>query len=172
MSALAVRAFMRSLSDGLNRLVTAVSALLVVTMFTISLIGIFHKFVFGSPLSWAFSINRLILPWFAMLSLTVAFKAGDHIAMTVLVKRLPRAARRAVDTFNFLMVVFFSVALAWYGYAFFVGSNQFFMVSDLLQVSGRWSAAAVPICGLVFCVHLASGLTLVDHGEFGTEDPS
>ena len=161
---------LRALSDGLNRGVTAISALLVLAMFVISLVGIFHKFFLGSPLAWAFSINRLLLPWLAMLSLTVALKAGEHVAMTVLLNRLPTAVMRALQAVNFIVVALVGIALAWFGYGFFLGSNQLFMVSDVLQVSGRWSAAAIPICGLIICVHLASGFALVGHREPGGDE--
>ena len=57
------------------------------------------------------------------------------------------------------------VSLVWYGIGFFENSTQVYMVSDNLQVSHRWTAASVPLAGLVICVHLLSGLALVEHPD-------
>lgn len=152
----------RGISDTANKVVMATAAFCVFCMFVISLIGIFHKFVLGSSLAWPFSINRIILPWLAMLSLTVALKSGEHIAMGVLAQRLPARFHRLVRIFNYLLVGLFGGAMAWLGYGYFLESNQLFMVSSDIQVSGMWAAASVPVAGLIICVHMLSGPSLLD----------
>ena len=74
----------RRLSDAVNRAVIAVTIALVAVMFSVSLFGILHNVVTGAPPSWSYSLARLFVPWIAMLSLTVAFKSGEHVAMTAL----------------------------------------------------------------------------------------
>ena len=153
---------LRGISDGLDRLVVWACVALVLVMLTISTLGIFFEVIFAiaerfgfaeafvdSPLDWAFShtrpsLTRLFLPWVAMLSLTVAFKRGEHIAITLAVRNLPAAALLAVRIVNLAVVGLFGVALLWYGHGFFVNSTQIFMVSDLVQVSHKWTAASVP----------------------------
>lgn len=157
------------LSDHLNQVVIAVSAALVVIMLSMSLTGIFFQFVLDAPLTWSYSLTRLFLPWVAMLSLTVAFKRGEHIAITMAVRTLPRWAQRLVQVVNLSVVGLFGVALVWYGMGFFENSTQLFMVSDVLQVSHRWTAASVPVSGVILCVHLLSGVALVEHHELALE---
>ncbi|MFQ5830518.1 MAG: TRAP transporter small permease [Candidatus Methylomirabilia bacterium] len=160
---------LRRISDVLNEIVIAVSVAVVVVMLSMSSLGIFFGFVLDSPLTWSYSLTRLFLPWLAMLSLTVAFKRGEHIAITLAVRNLPARVLRAVQVINLSVVALFGLALLWYGYGFFENSTQLFMVSDRLQVSHKWTAASVPLAGLVMCVHLLSGLSLVEHPEVASD---
>lgn len=178
---------LRSVSDGLNRAVIALCVALVVAMLTLSTLGIFFEtwlalaeylgvshWFRGGPVDWAFShtrpsLTRLVLPWLAMLSTTVAFKFGEHIAIALAVRNLPPRWFRAVQIVNLGAVAFYGVILAWYGYGFFVNSTQIFMVSELLQVSHKWTAASVPVAGMIMCVHLLSGISLIETRETDLE---
>jgi TRAP-type C4-dicarboxylate transport system permease small subunit len=179
---------LRRISDGLDHLVVLVCVILVVVMLTISLMGVAFEVMFKlfeeadaaqafteSTLYWIYSqtrpsMTRLFLPWLAMLSITAAFKRGEHIAISVLVRRLPAWAVRAMQTINLVVVAAFGVALIWYGIPFFENSTQLFMISDQLQVSHKWTALSIPVCGVIMCVHLLSGLALVEWAELKAEE--
>lgn len=179
---------LRRVSDGLDRFVVLVCAALVIVMLFISLTGVGFELLFKifeqidtvqsfteSSLYWIYSqtrpsMTRLFLPWLAMLSITVAFKRGEHIAISVLIRRLPRPAVRAMQVINLTVVAAFGVAMIWYGIPFFLNSTQLFMISDQLQVSHKWTALSVPMCGAIMCVHLLSGWALVDWAELKTEE--
>ncbi|MFQ5566770.1 MAG: TRAP transporter small permease [Paracoccaceae bacterium] len=179
---------LRRASDVLNHIVIAVCVALAVAMLSISTLGIFLRIVFAgfeyfglpfeffhdSPLDWAYShtrpsMTRLFLPWLAMLSLTVAFKRGEHIAIAIAVRNLPPRVLRLVQVANLGLVGLFGGALTWYGYLFFDNATQLFMVSDTFQVSHKWTNIAVPVCGLIMCVHLLSGVSLVEIREYTRE---
>ncbi len=175
---------LKRISDGLNRFVICVCVTLVIVMLSISTLGIILEVTFNlfevfdagetfgaSPLAWAYSqtrpsMTRLFLPWVAMLSITIAFKSGEHVAISLLVRNLKPGMLQIVQSVNLVMVALFGIALVWYGVGFFQNSTQFFMVSDTLQVSHKWTAMSVPICGIIMCVHALSGLSLVEHAEF------
>lgn len=180
--------YLRGISDQLDKVVIAVSVALVAIMLLISTLGILFRVSFalfeffglsfeffrGSALDWAYShtrpsMTRLFLPWLAMLSLTVAFKRGEHIAIAIAVRKLPPKPLRWVRYANLFVVGLFGIALIWYGYLFFDNATQLFMVSDTLQVSHRWTDLAVPVCGLIICVHLLSGVSLVEVREYTGE---
>jgi len=152
---------LRRLSDGLNQVVLVACVGLITVMFAISVAGIASQAFTGSALTWSYSLARLFVPWIAMLSLTVAFKRGEHIAMAMLMARAPIALRRLAQIVSLVLIGLFGIALAWFGAAFFAGSTQLFMISDFLQVSHKWVAAAVPVSGVILCVHLADGATLL-----------
>ncbi|MCG8358978.1 MAG: TRAP transporter small permease subunit [Kiloniellales bacterium] len=171
------------ISDRLDRGVTVACVAIVLVMLSISTLGIVLEILFelaeyfdlatyfvASPLEWAYahtrpSMTRLFLPWLAMLSITVAFKRGEHIAITMATRALPPLALRAVQCLNLTVVALFGIALVWHGFGFFLSSTQLFMVSELLQVSHQWTAASVPVAGLIMCVHLLSGVALVEHHD-------
>ena len=160
---LAIR--LRKISDVVNVLVTILAVVLFAAMLSLSLIAIFYQFILDEPLTWTYSLTRLFLPWIAMLSITVALKHNEHIGVAMTIQHLPKPALRVVQLVSLCIVGFFGVTLTWYGIGFFENSTQFYMVSDNLQVSHKWTAASVPLAGVVFCVHLLSGLALVEHPD-------
>jgi TRAP-type C4-dicarboxylate transport system permease small subunit len=180
---------LRRVSDGLNRIVIFVTVSLVVVMLTTSTLGIVFEVIFNlfelfdaeesfrdSPLAWLYSqtrpsMTRLFLPWVAMLSVTVGFKTGEHVAIAMLVRKLKAPALTVVRAVNYAVVAIFGALLVWFGIGFFENATQYFMVSDTLQISHKWTNIVVPICGAIMCVHLLSGLSLVELAEFGAEEP-
>ena len=160
---------LQHISDLVNRIVIIFGVFFVVTMLMLSTIGITYQLVFSSALTWSYSLTRLFLPWLAMLSVTVAFKSGEHVAISMGLKYFSPKMLRATQILNLVFVGLFSAALIWYGLVFFENSTQLFMVSDTLQISHKWTALSVPVCGLIMCVHLLSGVLLVQHLDITTE---
>ena len=160
---------LQRISDIVNMIVIVLGVLFVVTMLVLSTIGITYQLVFRSVLTWSYSFTRLFLPWLAMLSVTVAFKSGEHVAISMAIKYLSPKMLRATQFLNLTFVGLFAVALIWYGLVFFENSTQLFMVSDTLQISHKWTALSIPVCGLIMCVHLLSGVSLVQHLDITKE---
>ena len=160
---------LKGISDIVNKIVIVLGVLFVVTMLVLSTIGITYQLVFGSALTWSYSLTRLFLPWLAMLSVTVAFKSGEHVAISMAIKHLSPKMLRVTQLINLIFMGLFAVALIWYGLIFFENSTQLFMVSDTLQISHKWTALSIPVCGLILCVHLLSGVSLVQHLDITTE---
>jgi TRAP-type C4-dicarboxylate transport system permease small subunit len=160
---------LQRISDIVNVVVIVLGALFVVIMLVLSTTGITYQLIFGSALTWSYSLTRLFLPWLAMLSVTVAFKSGEHVAISMAIKYLSPKMVRATQVLNLTFVGLFAVALIWYGMVFFDNSTQLFMVSDTLQISHKWTALSIPVCGLIMCVHLLSGVSLVQHLDITTE---
>ena len=97
-----------------------------------------------------------------MLSITVAFKHGEHIAMAVLLQTLPPRAVTIVSYANVAIIGIFALLLVWFGWQFFINTTHYNMVSDQIQVHQRFVAACVPLTGLVLLVHLGQGLRLLE----------
>jgi TRAP-type C4-dicarboxylate transport system permease small subunit len=110
---------LQRISDIVNMIVTGCGVLFVVTMLVLSTIGITYQLVSGSSLTWSYSLTRLFLPWLAMLSVTVAFKSGEHVAISMALKYLSPKMLRATQLLNLTFVGLFAVALIWYGLIFF-----------------------------------------------------
>jgi TRAP-type C4-dicarboxylate transport system permease small subunit len=160
---------LQRISDIVNVIVIIFGVLFVVTMLVLSTIGITYQLVSGKALTWSYSLTRLFLPWLALLSVTVAFKSGEHVAISMAIKYLSPKLLRATRFLNLVLVGLFAVALVWYGLVFFENSTQLFMVSETLQISHKWTAISIPICGLIMCVHLLSGVSLVQYLDISTE---
>jgi TRAP-type C4-dicarboxylate transport system permease small subunit len=152
-------AALQAISWRLNQVVTFVTVLVIVAMLAISTYGMFSQFVLARPLTWNFPLVKLLIPWLAMLSITVAFRHGEHIAMEMLLDLLPPRGLALVRLCHDLIVAAFALGLIWYGWFFFRGATQLMMLSANLQVSRTWVAASVPVAGLILLVHALAGLS-------------
>jgi TRAP-type C4-dicarboxylate transport system permease small subunit len=152
----------RAASDRLNQLVIAVCIACFLIMLSISFAGFFYQLVTGAALSWTYSLARLFVPWIGMLSITVAFKRGEHVAMAVLLEMLPPRAATIISYANVALIGVFALLLVWFGWQFFINTTHYNMVSDQIQIHQRFVAACVPLTGLILLVHLADGLYLLD----------
>jgi TRAP-type C4-dicarboxylate transport system permease small subunit len=131
-------------------------------MLAISFAGFFYQLITGAALSWTYSLARLFIPWIGMMSITVAFKTGEHVAMAVLLHTLPRRILTLITWVNLAIIGLLAVLLIWFGWQFFINSTHYNMVSDQIQVHQRFVAACVPVTGLILLVHLVSGHALLD----------
>ncbi len=152
----------RRASDRLNTAVIAFCIACVLAMLAISFAGFFYMLGTGEALSWTYSLARLFIPWIGMLSITVAFKGGDHVAMSMMLRVVPAGFATALRWFSIGLIALFALLLIWFGWDFFLGSNQYYMVSDQIQVHGRWVAACMPVAGIILAIHLVSGLDLLE----------
>ncbi|MGE8943972.1 TRAP transporter small permease [Leptospira interrogans] len=150
------------ISSGVDAVVTAFCVGCILVMLSISFIGFFYMVFTGAALSWTYSLARLFIPWLGLLSLTVAFRRGEHIAMTSFRDLFPARIVSVIKALNYIIVGLFSVLLIWFGYDYAAGSRDYFMVSDQIQIHSRWVTSAVPITGLVLLIHVLCGARLFD----------
>jgi len=153
---------MERLSNTVNLIVTALCAALLVIMLGISFSGAVYQAVTGDALAWTYSLARQFLPWVALLSITVAFKNGEHVAMAMIVTALPSRTRVAIEWMIVASIGLFALLMTVSGLQFALESSQLVMISDKIQISQSWVAASVPATGVILLVHLFTGRALVE----------
>lgn len=146
-----------TLSDGLNYVVGVICIFCILMMLGISFVGALYMSFTGDALSWTYSLARLFIPWLALLSITIAFKKGEHIAMTSLLEMMPARVQTMLRAVNLGVAGLFAGLLVWYGWSYAASARQLYMVSDQIQIDARWVAAAVPVTGLILVVHMLCG---------------
>src|SRR5690625_1956191 len=145
------------ISRVVNQVATAFCVGCVVAMLGISVIGAFYMVITGDALSWTYSLSRLFIPWLGLLSISVAFWRGEHIAMNSLMEALPRPIGLAARAANYVIVGIFALLLIWYGTHCFLYSRDYVMVSDHIQFYSRCVSCAVPVPVAVILVHSSCG---------------
>ncbi|KPK35135.1 MAG: hypothetical protein AMJ66_02070 [Betaproteobacteria bacterium SG8_40] len=156
----------RRASDWVNTVALYVCVGCVLSMLSISFIGFFYMLVTGEALSWTYSLARLFIPWIGMLSITVAFHGGEHVAMNLLARLLPAPLAALLRYAGLAAVAVFAALLLWFGWQYFSSTTQYYMVSDQLQIHARWVTACVPVSGAILVVHLVNGTAIL--GAFET----
>ena len=102
-------AFLR-LNDGVYLACIWISGIAVAAMSLIIPWGIFTRYVLGTGSQWPEPIAIQLMVLFTFLGAAVAYRAGAHIAVTLLTNRLPPTARRllvgAVHGLMFVVAAF------------------------------------------------------------------
>ncbi|WP_104204114.1 TRAP transporter small permease [Billgrantia saliphila] len=154
---------LRRLSDTVNQVAIVVCVACVLVMLGISFTAFIYKLATGSSLSWTYSLARLFLPWIGFLSMTISLRYGEHVAMTLLVRSLPRALLQLAAGLCLAVIGLFGALLLWYGWDYFHGTSQVYMVSDRIQIPGKFTTIVVPISGIIILLHLVQGFALLEH---------
>ncbi|GAA5178028.1 TRAP transporter small permease [Modicisalibacter zincidurans] len=160
---MAILATTRRVSDVVNTACIVICVGCVLGMLAISFVGFLYTLATGSALSWTYSLARLFLPWIGLISITIALRSGEHVAMTLLVRLLPAPLVKASAIATLAVMAFFALLMVWYGWGYFLNATQVYMVSDNIQISYRWTAVTVPLTGLIFLLHLVYGFELLEH---------
>jgi TRAP-type C4-dicarboxylate transport system permease small subunit len=153
----------REASRLVNRAAIVVCITCVVAMLAISFAGFTYTVLTGGALSWTYSLARVFLPWIGMISITIALYSGEHVAMTILVKLLPKPLLRVFAVACLVVIGVFALLLVWYGWQFFINARQTYMVSDMIQIPQYYTAVAVPLTGVITLLHLVNGYGLLEH---------
>ncbi|MBQ0761742.1 TRAP transporter small permease [Marinobacter psychrophilus] len=154
---------LRQLSDWVNQAAIIACVACVLIMLGISFTAFIYKLVTGSSLSWTYSLARLFLPWIGFLSMTISLRYGEHVAMTLLVRSLPRALLTLAAALCLITIALFGALLLWYGWTYFATANQVYMVSDQIQISAKFTTVVVPISGAIILLHVTQGFALLEH---------
>lgn len=157
-----IRSRAQAVSSVVNRLALITCVVCVLSMLSISFVGFFYMVITGEALSWTYSLARLFIPWIGMLSITVAFHDGEHVAMNMVPRMLPRPLAVAMRYAVLMSVAVFAALLLWFGWHFFESTTQYYMVSDQIQIHARWVAICVPLSGAILAVHLVNGFSLLE----------
>jgi TRAP-type C4-dicarboxylate transport system permease small subunit len=77
--------------------------------------GVFTRYVLGTGSQWPEPIAILLMMVFTFIGAAAAYRAGGHIAVTMLTDRLPEPLRRAGDRLVDGLMLLVCTFVLWYG---------------------------------------------------------
>ena len=77
--------------DGLLAVTRPIVMALMGLMTVNVLLGVFFRYVVGDALTWTEESSRYLMIWMGFLATALALREGGHVAMDLLLSRLPRA---------------------------------------------------------------------------------
>ena len=102
------------LMDILYRLSMWVAGLALVVMVAIIPVGIFARYVLNSALSWPEPVAIICMVTFTFIGAAVSYRAGSHIAVTMMTDRLSEPLRKVCFLLADLMLMAISLFILWY----------------------------------------------------------
>ncbi|MGY5955366.1 TRAP transporter small permease [Kosakonia sp. BK9b] len=103
------------LMDILYRIAMWVAGLGLLVMVAIIPIGIFARYVLNSALSWPEPVAIICMVTFTFIGAAVSYRAGSHIAVSMVTDRLGEGARKVCSVIADLMMTAISLFILWYG---------------------------------------------------------
>jgi len=135
-----------------DRATTVVLALSGFTMFAVAIANAGMRYLFDSPLIWAEEISRYIMVWGTMIGVALAYRAAQHITITIVVDVLPAplvtACRFACHLLSLL-----TAYVIWRG-GYVLVANLGFMAAPSSQIPMAWVFAAFPVGAVMLAVEV------------------
>ena len=100
--------------DILYRLSMWVAGLALLVMVAIIPVGIFARYVLNSALSWPEPVAIICMVTFTFIGAAVSYRAGSHIAVTMMTDRLSEPLRKVCFLLADLMLMAISLFILWY----------------------------------------------------------
>lgn len=80
---------LKRISDALDNVVSTLSGAFMTVLTVLTLIGVFFRYVLGSPIAWVYEFTIVCFSWMIFLGAAMAFKNNEHISLTIVVGNLP-----------------------------------------------------------------------------------
>lgn len=149
------------LIDDVLRFVMVATLVVLIGTVTVNVVG---RFVFSNSLATSDELSRFLFIWVIFLGAALAHLHGEHIAVDLIVNRLPRAFVRPVIVLQELLIGVVLVALL-------LSAQRVMSLSlgdsPLLGVPLNWVNASVPVCAVVMLLVTVYRLA----GAFRTTNP-
>ncbi|WP_275157463.1 TRAP transporter small permease [Citrobacter koseri] len=107
--------FYSSVMDLFYRISMWVAGLALLIMVAVIPVGIFARYVMNSALSWPEPVAILCMVTFTFVGAAVSYRAGSHIAVSMVTDRLSESAQRICFIVADLMLMAVSLFILWYG---------------------------------------------------------
>ena len=152
------------LSHGLDRAMIGTVFLLVAAMVIVTTLQVVFL-VFFNALTWSEELSRYLLVWGTFFGATLAYKRGNHIAVTFVVDLLPGMVRTAFLILSYLLSMVFFVVIAVQGMKMI--QMQVFQISPAMSLPMKHVYLSIPLSLLVMTIHALSGIfeTFYDEAE-------
>jgi tripartite ATP-independent transporter DctM subunit len=138
------RPWAAAIDRALGAVVEPLAALLVIVEIAILSAGVFTRYVLGNPLVWSDELATFVFLWLAMLGAVVAYRRGEHIALSVLVRRSAPPVRQVLETIGSVVAVIVAIELIPATIKFFNLERVDF--TPALSLSRSYEVAAVITC--------------------------
>ncbi|BBK38620.1 hypothetical protein STAQ_36980 [Allostella sp. ATCC 35155] len=133
-----------------DRVTTGALALAGFAMFALAIGNAGMRYFLHQPLIWGEEVSRYAMVWGTMIGIALAYRAGQHVALTLLVDSLPRAWVMALRLASHLL----SLGTAWVLWR--AGSvlveRLGFMDAPSSGIAMAWVYAAMPTAAVLLTI--------------------
>ena len=133
-----------AIDRAIGLVVEPLAAFLVVVDIVILAAGVFTRYVLGNPLVWSDELATLVFLWLAMLGAVVAYRRGEHISLSVLVRRSPPRVRAVLEAIASVVAAIFVIELIPATIRFF--KQETIDLTPALNIPRSYEVLAIILC--------------------------
>ncbi|QDR79367.1 TRAP transporter small permease [Sporomusa termitida] len=142
--------------EKLYKLLLGLCFLLMLAMVSIIFLQVIARYAFGNSLTWSEEAGRYLFVWMTFLGTPLAVRNRSHVALDVLIGKLPRQLRKPVIAFGYLAMMALAGVMIYAAVNMMtLGSRQ---VSAALQLPMKWVYLVLPVSGALIVFYLAKNL--------------
>lgn len=135
-----------------DRLIEAVSAVMVVALAVIVFVQVFNRFVLQTPLAWSEDLAMLLFQWVVFLGAALGVSRMRHFGIELLVRQLPERMRHRVELLTPMVMAIVAAVMIIQGWAIMgINRNRTFSTMDL---SYTWAFLPIPLSGVLILFYL------------------
>jgi tripartite ATP-independent transporter DctM subunit len=134
--------------------IEVISAILMLTIFTLLLGGVISRYVFSFPIIWIDEVVSLSFLWLAMLGTAIAMHRNEHLRLTLFQDMLSPRKKAFVETFGLVAVAAFLLALLPHGIEYM--KDEWAIKTPALDIPNAFRVAALPFGLLAMLVIIAT----------------
>src|ERR1700681_875366 len=138
------RPWAAAIDRAIGTVVEPLAALLVIVEIAILSAGVFTRYVLGNPLVWSDELATIVCLWLAMLGAVVAYRRGEHIALSVLVRRSPPRMRAILEAISSVVTAIFVIELIPATLKFF--KQEQIDLTPALAIPRSYEVLAIIVC--------------------------
>jgi len=157
---------MRKLNRFFDRILYASTAVFSIAFFIIVIIAVSSRYIIKAPILASIELSRLFFVWSCFLAAAITYRRKAHVAITFVFNKFPPQLQKAVQLFNYSIILIFS-GIVFY-YSIFVTQLLWRSELPMLEISQSWFYVPVPlvfICILSYTIEFIINLLTSSENE-------
>lgn len=161
------RKCLNSISNGIDRAMVGMVFFIMAAMVIVTTLQVVFRVAFNA-LTWSEELSRYLLVWGTFFGATLAYKRGNHIAVTFIIDFFPMKFRVWFNVFTYLLSLVFFIVVAQQGLSMI--KMQVFQISPALGLPMKYVYWSIPVSLTIMVVHAFAGIAEELHKAFGKEE--
>ena len=126
--------FLRKAANVVCHAAAAITGFLILILMLIFVVDVTCRYVFNSPLVWAYEITEGLMAIGICLGIAFAELEEGHVRVKVLFEMMPKKARRHLDRITYLVALIMTSLYTWQTYLFAMENKGHGLHTDILEI--------------------------------------
>jgi len=150
-----LEAILNAASDYADKATVSLVFLIMCAMVVVTTLQVICR-VFFAALTWSEELSRYLLVWGTFFAATMAYKRGNHIAITFVIEALPKKIHALFVILSYLLSLVFFAAAGYYDIEMI--QMQVFQISPAMSIPMKYIYYSIPISMLIMMLHALAGI--------------